>query len=312
MAQLATTFPRTASANRITQALIESAWPMAKACNAKAIFVYADALQGGELPLPEVLRQMVYYVSKTPGQENAQKDRGTRHLRVPDVPLTRLGQVKIATFLALSRGLIKRGDVVVFLAGVAASGTLDTVMVTEVGREFEMLSTTKDETGTPSNVDAAVVERVLEVATDLGAEGREGKPVGALFVVGDSERVCSLSKQLILNPFRGYPEEQRNILDEGLEETVKELATVDGAFIIRGDGTIQTCGAFLKVASQDEWELPRGLGARHHAAAAITAVSDSIAVTVSESTGTVTAFRQGSVLVQIEKPHGSRLHRTAS
>ena len=39
MAQLATTFPRTASANRITQALIESAWPMAKACNAKAIFM---------------------------------------------------------------------------------------------------------------------------------------------------------------------------------------------------------------------------------------------------------------------------------
>jgi len=121
-------------------------------------------------------------------------------------------------------------------------------------------------------------------------------------VVGDADRVLPLTRQMILNPFRGYPEEQRNILDESLEQTVKELSGLDGAFIIRGDGLIETCGAYLKTAGQGEFDLPRGLGARHHAAAGITSVTDSIAVTVSESTGTVTIFRAGRIITEIEKP----------
>jgi len=154
----------------------------------------------------------------------------------------------------------------------------------------------------PSHILPEIVERVIDLASELGKEGREGKPVGALFVVGDADRVLPLTRQMILNPFRGYPEEQRNILDESLEQTVKELSGLDGAFIIRGDGLIETCGAYLKTAGQGEFDLPRGLGARHHAAAGITSVTDSIAVTVSESTGTVTIFRAGRIITEIEKP----------
>ena len=50
-----------------------------------------------------------------------------------------------------------------------------------------------------------------------------------------------------------------------------------------------------------EFELPRGLGARHHSAAGITSVADCIAVTVSESTGTVTVFRGGQIVTEIER-----------
>jgi DNA integrity scanning protein DisA with diadenylate cyclase activity len=108
--------------------------------------------------------------------------------------------------------------------------------------------------------------------------------------------------RFILNPFQGYPEEQRNILDPSLEETIKEMSTLDGAFIIRGNGVIESCGTFLKTASQEAFELPRGLGARHHAAAAITAITDSVSVVVSESTGTVTVFQGGGIVLDIEKP----------
>ena len=128
-----------------------------------------------------------------------------------------------------------------------------------------------------------------------------GKPVGAMFIIGDSERVQTLSRQLIINPFRGYEEHERNVLDPALEETVKELSALDGAFIVRGDGVIETCGAYLRVAGPDVYELPHGLGTRHHAAAGITAVTDSLAVTVSESTGTVTIFRNGTIVTEIEK-----------
>ena len=290
------------SAQTITDSLLEHIGGIAQSCSATAIFVYVDALDGNPISLPENLKQKVYYVTKTIEEDKLQENRNTRFLRVPNVPLTRLGQVKIAVFLALSRGLVKRGDKIVFLSGIAASGSLDTIIVTEVGREYEMYASVDADHVPPSHILPEIVERVIDLASELGKEGREGKPVGALFVVGDADRVLPLTRQMILNPFRGYPEEQCNILDESLEQTVKELSGLDGAFIIRGDGLIETCGAYLKTAGQGEFDLPRGLGARHHAAAGITSVTDSIAVTVSESTGTVTIFRAGRIITEIEKP----------
>lgn len=288
---------------RITRALTKHLAAIAEDCGATAVLVYTDALQGEPLELPAELDSKVIYLSKTEGEQSEQERRGSQCIRVPNVKLTRLGQVKIAIFLSLARAVIHRGDVIVCLTGAPASGSLDTLFVTEVGAEFESFSIPEDDSYLPPGVSAEVVERVIDIAVALGSEGREGKPVGALFVIGDSQRVTSLSRQLIINPFRGYTEEERNILDPALEETVKELCTIDGAFIIRGDGVIETCGAYLKTSLPDDEELtlPQGLGARHHAAAGITAVTNSLAITVSESTGTVTVFGGGKILTEIEK-----------
>jgi DNA integrity scanning protein DisA with diadenylate cyclase activity len=125
-----------------------------------------------------------------------------------------------------------------------------------------------------------------------------------IHVVGDTDRVLSFSKQLIMNPLKGYPEEERNILDPSLDETVKELSALDGAFIIRGDGVIETAGAYLRITSGADLNLPAGLGARHQAAAGISAVTRAIAVTVSQSTGIVSIFRNGIMVMEIERPHG--------
>ncbi len=284
--------------------MIEHVSKIVEASGATAVFVYADALTDELWPLPRELQEKAIYVSKTTAEQREQEQRGARFLRVPNVALTRLGQVKIAMFVAVAQGLVRRGDVVVCLSGMPASGSLDTLVITEVGGESEVFASAHGEDSLPRDVQAEVVQRVIDIAAELGSEGREGKPVGALFVVGDVERVQSLSRQLILNPFQGYPPEQRNVLDPRLEETVKELSTIDGAFLIAGDGAIVTCGAYLKTSLHDEESntLPRGLGARHYAAAGITAVSNCIAVTVSESTGTVTVFRNGHIVTEIEKP----------
>lgn len=298
-----------AQARAISSTVLKHVTGMTQDAGAVAIFVYLDALAETPLPFPESVADKVVYVTRT-SRESADRDRDEhRCLRVPDVPLTRMGQVKIAALLALSRNIIRPGDVVVFLTGIAESGTLDTVMITEVGREFEMYSAAEEGDELPPGVRAEVLERVLDLAAELGSEGREGKPVGALFVVGDAEKVLDLSRQLILNPFRGYAEDERNILDRGLGETIKELSTIDGAFIVRSDGVVETCGAYLKTATPAECELPRGLGARHHAGAAITSVTDALAVVVSESTGTVTVYRQGKAITEIEKPRSTAQQR---
>ena len=286
---------------RITRSLLGHVNAIAETCGAAAVFVYVDALEGGTLPLDEEIRPKAYYLTKTPAEEEEQQARGTKFIRVPNVPLNRMGQLKVAVFLALSRGIVKHGDLIVCLSGMPASGSLDTILVTEVGRESEMFFPDEQTDALAPDIRPEVVERTIEIASELGHEGREGKPVGAMFVLGDSDRVMSLSRQLILNPYRGYEEHERNVLDPNLEETIKELSTLDGAFIIRNDGVVESCGAFVKTASQATYELPQGLGARHHAAAAITAVTDSLAVTVSESTGTVSIFRNGSIVTEIEK-----------
>lgn len=294
----------------ITQTLLAQVPEIAKRCRASAIFVYTDVMVGKVPTWPDSLKSKVYYITRTSGEEENRPSTDGNYIQVPNVQLSRLGQVKIAIFLALAQSLIKQGDTIVCVSGMAESGTLDTIVVSQVGREYEMFSTTNGNEQTPKHIQAEVLERIINLASQLGSEGREGKPVGGLFVIGDSERVISMTRQLVLNPFQGYPEKDRNILDESFEETVKEFSTIDGAFIIRGDGVVETCGAYLKTASQKEFELPRGLGARHHAAAAITAVTDGIAVVVSESTGTVTIFRSGKILTEIEKPR--RIGRSSS
>ena len=96
---------------------------------------------------------------------------------------------------------------------IPSTGSLDTLIVTQVGREYEIYSSSSDNSRLPKGIQPEVVERTIDIATQLGAEGREGKPIGALFVVGDTERVCSMTRQLVINPFQGYPREDRNILN---------------------------------------------------------------------------------------------------
>jgi diadenylate cyclase len=293
------------SARVITSSLLQHVPGIVESCGATALFVYVDAMEEEALGFDLPVKAKVFCVTRAAPEDKELRLGALQCLRIPNVPLTRIGQVKIAVFLALSRGLIKHGDRVVFLSGLAAAKTLDTIIVTEVGREYEIFSLGTDLTPASSEILPEVIERVVDIASELGSEGREGRAVGAMFVVGDTDRVLPLTRQLVLNPFKGYPPEQRNILDYSLEETVKELATLDGAFLVRSDGIVETCGTYIRTTSQPDYELPRGLGARHHAAAAITAVTDAVAVTVSESTGSITIFRGGRIITEIQKPRST-------
>jgi diadenylate cyclase len=284
----------------ISTSLLRHVGAIAQECGASAVFVYVDALAGLEPDMTSGAFDVIY-VTRTAAETESQERAGHHLLHVPEVPLTRLGRIKIAVLLAAHRGMIRKDDTIVFLSGVAGSGTLDTLSVLQVGSEFELFMVPEGTDPLSPRVRPDVLEQVLNIATDLGLEGREGKPVGALFVVGDIERVLSLSRQLILNPFHGYPPERRNILDNALKETVKELAAIDGAFLIREDGAIESAGTYLKVASQSSLDLPPGMGARHQAAAAISDVSEAVSITVSESTGTVTVFRQGKIVIELEQ-----------
>jgi hypothetical protein len=213
--------------------------------------------------------------------------------------MTRAGQIQSALLVCLARGLLQKGDRVVCISGVDGSPGIDTLLVLNLGTELELFSLA----GAPDlagDVAPEVFERILTLATQLADEGREGRPIGTLFVLGDSERVLSQSRSLVLNPFHGYAETERNLLDPDLEETIKEFSALDGAFVVRGDGVVLTAGTLL-LPLTSRAQLPSGLGARHAAAAGITNSTGAVAVCVSQSTGTVTVFSGGQIVTEIRR-----------
>ncbi len=276
-------------AARVARLLLESATSLAESCNAKAIVAYVDAL-----PDPDNLPARIVLVARDDQDQRRMRKLAKAHptITVPNVTLDRSAQVKLAAIVALSNRTINLGDTVIFLAG-PFQALLDSLVVMTIGSEYELFDTTEPHTA-EEHIQRAVFHRVMSIALDLGQHGREGKRVGALLVVGASAQVLSHSEQMILNPFKGYDEKQRNILDESMTETVKEYSMLDGAFIIRGNGVIESAGARLKVGLSEG--LPSGLGARHAAAAGITANTKSIAFTISESDGTVRVWRAGRLV----------------
>ncbi len=282
--------------------MMETACTIVKKTKSKGILLYADLIDDYEA-LAKI------------GQEKevdlilAIKDEASFHeaspifdkvLRIPDVPLGRTNQVKISIIQALTKGLVKKGDKWVCLSGIPQSKALDNLLVLEFGKEFEIVSSS-DLPIISEIVMPEVFDAILTLALELSSERKEGrKPFGTIFVLGKHEEVLKFSHPMVINPFQGYPEEERNILDPRLKETVKEFSSIDGAFIFREDGVILAAGRHLD-ASGENIEIPLGLGSRHRAAAGITRLTDALAIVISEDTGGVRIFHHGKIFMEIEK-----------
>ena len=287
------------SNNLHSNAMIDAAVQVAKKVKAKAVLIYVDSLDnvGNVAEKVKKVTQLIL-VARDEKDELRGKDYANKILRVPDLDLTRLAQIKMATLMAFSQRLLSPGEEFVFLVGIKGQA-LDTLVTMTVGKEFEIFQTVNQPKLT-EHIKRVVFQQVLTIALGLAQQGREGKPVGALLVVGDHKEVQKYCQQNIINPFKGYTEKERNILNDVIKETVKEFCTIDGAFVIKGNGVIVSAGTTLRPNISGE-ELPLALGTRHSSAAAITASTRSIAITLSESTGTVRVWRKGQMITEIER-----------
>jgi diadenylate cyclase len=288
--------PSGASRAHDAQITLRAAAGYAADVGASRIVLHADALSD-PADLKSIGDMPTIIVSNDPSRFTAQAQHGRVVVSVPFSGGNRSTQVEVSLLFLLSQGLIEKGERVVSVFGMPGSETFDAIFFTDIDEEFKVYFRFDNE-GRANELAPSVLTRVLQLANQLAVEGREGKPVGALFVVGDYDNVRRYSQQLIINPFRGYAEDQRNVLDPSLEDTVKEYSRIDGAFVIRGDGVIMSAGTYLKADSSTA-RLPPGLGARHAAAAAITSMTRSIAVTVSESTQKISLFRAGERFLQV-------------
>ena len=155
-----------------------------------------------------------------------------------------------------------------------------------------------DQICTPSRgINRDTLEHVIVLAVEIAREGREGRRVGTLFTVGDADEVIKRSRNLILDPLYGHPRERKLVADPETRETLKELAQLDGGFIISDDGIAVSACRYIN-ASAEEIRLPLGLGSRHMAAASISYQTSAVAVVVSESS-VVRVFDNGELISEI-------------
>lgn len=211
----------------------------------------------------------------------------TSHLQVTQVVLE-----------AIADELVQTGDKVVCVYSLYERDGCDTVSLLQLADQLARL-TSRDLQRLETKVPLETLRIVVDLACEIGREGREGKPVGTLFVVGNHRKVLPLSSEQVHDPFRGYPRAERLIRNPRVRESIKEIAQMDGAFVISADGVVYAAGRHLS-ATADNLTLSKGLGSRHWAAAEISQATGAIAIAVSESTGTVRVFQDGVVVLRIE------------
>lgn len=224
-------------------------------------------------------------------------------------PLPTAERMNSALLKAVTLDLLQPGSHVVALYnGIAtledAPEPVDSMSVIHLGEHLERM-TSQDLRVLGKSAPLEVLRAVVDLATEIGREGREGQPIGTILVVGDTRKVLSLSRFQNFNPFRGYTRAERDIRNRDVREQIKEIAKLDGAILIGRDGIAEAACLHLSARS-DGVTLRKGFGSRHIAAAGISKQSTAIAFCVSQSSGSVRVFQKGEEVLHIEplaRPH---------
>ena len=224
-------------------------------------------------------------------------------------PIPTQERMNSALLKAVSEDQLQPGaHVVALYNGIAtledAPEPVDSLSIIHLGEHLERM-TAQDLRVLGDAAPIDVLRAVVDLATEIGREGREGLPVGTVLVVGDTRKVLSMSRFQNFNPFRGYSRAERDVRRRDVREQIKEIAKLDGAILIGRDGIAEAACLHLNVRA-DGVSLGKGFGSRHMAAAGISKTTNAIAFAVSQSSGSVRVFQKGDEVLHIEplaRPH---------
>jgi DNA integrity scanning protein DisA with diadenylate cyclase activity len=246
-------------------------------------------------------------IAATANQETCQAliEAGLETVHLPLRAADKYSQVRHALSVTLRAGRVAIGELVICAIGYHVYPEEgDLVVLTDIDHGVERLAI-MDLLKLTDGIRPQALEAALTVASKIGRVVRRGGArLGAIFILGDSLNVLKGSKQLVPNPFHGHEDSLRRLTNPDIYDALVELSKLDGAFVVRGDGYIQSAAVFLET-TRAETELPSGLGARHIAAASVTATTAATAIVVSATDGYVRAFAGGQMVLQLDPdvPH---------
>jgi diadenylate cyclase len=293
-----------------TVALLQAARDMAKALPADAVLLLAETPLDWDDVSQKLVGCRLFVAAENPALTKSLRD--LEDWNVIDLdpdPLPIQERMSNALLKAITDEQLKPGaHVVVIYNGISTlddePDAIDSLSVLHLGEHLERM-TAADLRKLGRDIPQDVLKGVVDLATEIGREGREGHPVGTVIVVGDTRKVQTMSRFLNFNPFRGYTRAERDIRDRKVREQIKEMAKLDGAILIGRDGIAEAACVYLDVPA-DGITLSKGFGSRHLAAAAISRKTRAVAFCVSQSSGTVRVFQGGEEKLRIEpldRPH---------
>ncbi len=285
--------------SRATPNILAMACEAASLLEVSAVVLLPEGpLSWDEVAATAAARPMAVLVATSSArQREAVRASGLVALEVEPTEAAITERITLALIEAVANDHLAAGARVVVVYSGFEAETLDSVSIVRLGEHLERL-TARDLRALETSVPFETLKAVVDVAVEIGREGREGKPVGSLIVVGDVRNVLARSRTLGFDPFKGYRRKERNLRDGRVREAIKEIAQMDGGFVVARDGTVEAACRIVD-APNAGLTVPKGLGTRHWAAAAITNVTKALAVVVSQSTGTVRLFQGGEIILRI-------------
>jgi DNA integrity scanning protein DisA with diadenylate cyclase activity len=279
--------------------LAEKVLRIAEAAQAHTIICVTESVAFAQHLLSTKDRYRIIAATATPQTYDALTEAGLVTLRLPLHAIDKHRQIRHVLSVALKSNSVSAGELVVCALGQDVyPGEANLVVVTEVEPDLEEMVIT-DLVKLTDGIRPMVLECAVAIAGKIGEAAQRGRRIGAILMLGDSVKALEGSKQLIPNPFQGHDKAARMLTNPDIHDALVELSKLDGAFVVRGDGFIETAGVFL-ATSGVEVELPVGLGARHVAAAATTARTAATAIVVSATDGNVRVFSGGRMVLRMD------------
>ncbi len=286
--------------NKQFATMLETAGMLVLQTGADALLVLLDGPTDWDRlrqAIPESVKQVIVAADVEEDLEGA-AEKGLLPIPLNKEKSPLLERLQNALLEAVADGFLKaNGDVIAVYSGFEYQ-KVDSISHIRLDDRLRRL-TSRDLQRLESSVPLKSLKTVIDLASQIGREGREGKKVGTIFVIGDTRRVLQHCKDSGFDPLRGYKREMRNLHDAKVREDIKEIAQMDGAFVVAPDGVIEKSRQIIEVSHAD-LTLSKGLGARHWAGAAISQITKAIGIVVSQSTGTVRLFQNGDTVLRIE------------
>ncbi len=209
----------------------------------------------------------------------------------PAVGLDVLDQVKDLVLSCAAEGLVDRDEKVMLVIATDIQTVL-TFDMSDIG-----VVNLKEEVEDRIQLD--VLEAAFNLGTKIAKEGKEGLPAGALFIMGDMNKVLNNTTDSVRNPLEGAAENELNIKDKDNWNTIKEFSMLDGALLLDKFGNPVAAGRYVMFGDGFEREVEEGLGGRHLAASYISRSTDAVSLVVS-SEGTIRVYKDGEKIYEVD------------
>lgn len=287
------------SENRESRVLVNHCFELGKQLGITKILVFAESVLDQRYILENKKDETVILLTKNKEKIREEFLDKCKVVSLPDQELSRSDQFQLGLLFAVLSGQVEYNETVLCITGLVGSLRLDNLLITNLLRDNKWFQKHTYDHVPKKILCSQEFVRLLDIALRLANQGREGKKLGTIFILGDLNSLEKYLDQLVLNPFKGHPKRSRNIHDKDFFETIREYATLDGAFVLSNTGVVERAGAYLNPPASNKVNMRKGFGARHAAAANLTAVTDALAITVSESSSSVVVFFEGSIIMEL-------------